>query len=201
MAAGTALGRLDGEIAACRLCPLAETRTRAVPGEGAAGARVMLVGEAPGASEDRTGRPFCGTAGRVLDELLAAAGLPRSAVFITNILKCRPPGNRDPRPGETVACTPWLTRQLALLDPAVVCALGNHATAFLLDYYRINTPATGISRLHGRVFTRADLFRRTFIIPLYHPAVAVYNAAMKKVLRADFQVVRNCLDEDKGTAR
>lgn len=187
---------LGGEIAACRRCALGATRTLAVPGEGAADARVVLIGEAPGSNEDRTGRPFCGNAGRVLDELLASAGIPRRTVFIGNILKCRPPGNRDPLPGEKAACAPWLNRQLEIISPRVVCCLGNHAAAFLLDLYGLGDEIAGISRIHGRVFTRAHLFERVTLVPLYHPAVAAYNASMKDVLKRDFQVVRRCLDED-----
>jgi uracil-DNA glycosylase family 4 len=164
----------------CTRCPLAETRTTVVFGAGNADADLMFVGEAPGANEDRTGLPFVGQAGRLLDRLLREIGLARERVFIANVLKCRPPGNRDPRPTEIEACRDYLHRQVDLIQPKVICTLGNFSTKLLRD------DPTGISRIHGQPEVRTIGPRAVRIYPLYHPAAALYTPKMVETLRADF---------------
>jgi uracil-DNA glycosylase len=166
----------------CTLCPqLAATRQTVVFGSGNADADLMFVGEAPGANEDRQGLPFVGQAGRLLDTLLEEIGLTRADVFVANTLKCRPPGNRDPLPQEIDACQAYLFRQLELIEPRVVCTLGNFATKLL------RADPTGITRLHGREEIRRIGPRRVRLYPIYHPAAALYTPKMLEVLRADFQ--------------
>jgi DNA polymerase len=166
----------------CVKCPqLAATRTRVVFGAGNADADLMFVGEAPGANEDKQGLPFVGQAGKLLDTLLGEIGLARSEVWICNVLKCRPPGNRDPLPGEIDACQDYLFRQIELIEPRVVCTLGNFATKLLR-----HDPGTGITRLHGREEIRQIGPRNVRLYPLYHPAAALYTPSMLEILRTDF---------------
>jgi uracil-DNA glycosylase family 4 len=173
----------------CTKCPqLASTRTRVVFGSGNADADLMFVGEAPGANEDRLGLPFVGQAGKLLDTLLGEIGLTRGDVFVANVLKCRPPGNRDPLPGEIDACQDYLFRQLDLIEPRVVCTLGNFATKLLRA-----DPGTGITRLHGREEVRTIGPRTVRLYPLYHPAAALYTPSMLDILRADFQRIPDLL--------
>jgi DNA polymerase len=169
------------QASGCTLCPqLAATRTTVVFGNGNADADLMFVGEAPGANEDKQGLPFVGQAGRLLDTLLEEIGLARRDVFVCNVLKCRPPGNRDPLPQEIDACQDYLFRQLELIEPKVVCTLGNFATKLLRG------DPTGITRLHGREEERLIGPRQVRLYPLYHPAAALYTPAMLATLRADF---------------
>jgi len=166
----------------CAKCPeLASTRTKVVFGAGNADADLMFVGEAPGANEDKQGLPFVGQAGKLLDTLLGEIGLTRAEVFVVNTLKCRPPGNRDPLPTEIDACQDYLFRQLELIEPRVVCTLGNFATKLLRA-----DPATGITRLHGREEIRRIGPRTVRLYPLYHPAAALYTPSMLDILRTDF---------------
>jgi DNA polymerase len=173
----------------CAKCPqLASTRTRVVFGAGNADADLMFVGEAPGANEDKQGLPFVGQAGRLLDTLLGEIGLTRADVFVANTLKCRPPGNRDPLPGEIDACQDYLFRQLELIEPLVVCTLGNFATKLLRA-----DPGTGITRLHGREEIRRIGPRTVRLYPLYHPAAALYTPSMLDILRTDFHRIPELL--------
>jgi uracil-DNA glycosylase len=173
----------------CTKCPqLASTRTRVVFGAGNADADLMFVGEAPGANEDRQGLPFVGQAGKLLDTLLGEIGLTRAEVFVVNTLKCRPPGNRDPLPGEIDACQDYLFRQLELIEPRVVCTLGNFATKLLRA-----DPGTGITRLHGREEIRRIGPRTVRLYPLYHPAAALYTPSMLDILRTDFRRIPELL--------
>jgi uracil-DNA glycosylase family 4 len=170
------------QASACTKCPqLAAARRTVVFGAGNADADLMFVGEAPGAREDETGLPFVGQAGRLLERLLGEIGLQRADVFICNTLKCRPPGNRDPLPQEIEACQDYLFRQLELIEPRVVCTLGNFATKLLRG-----DPGTGITRLHGREEVRRIGPRTVRLYPIYHPAAALYTPAMLDTLRADF---------------
>jgi DNA polymerase len=165
----------------CTRCPqLAAARTTVVFGSGNADADLMFIGEAPGASEDRRGLPFVGQAGRLLETLLSEIGLARDDVFIANVLNCRPPGNRDPLPQEIRNCQEYTFRQLELIEPKVVCTLGNFSTKLLRD------DPTGITRLHGRAETRTIGPRTVRLLPLYHPAAALYTPAMLQTLREDF---------------
>jgi DNA polymerase len=148
---------------------------------GNANADLMFVGEAPGKDEDLQGKPFVGQAGQLLDRLLGEIGMERSQVFIANVLKCRPPSNRDPRPEEIEECTPHLLRQIELIEPRVICTLGNFSTKLLRA-----DPTTGITRLHGREEVRTIGPRTVRLYPLYHPAAALYTPAMLETLRTDF---------------
>jgi uracil-DNA glycosylase len=173
----------------CTKCPqLAATRTSVVFGAGDADADLMFVGEAPGANEDKQGLPFVGQAGRLLDTLLEEIGMARADVFIANTLLCRPPGNRDPLPGEIDACQDWLFRKLELIEPRVICTLGNFSTKLLRA-----DPATGITRLHGREEIRRIGPRTVRLYPLYHPAAALYTRSMLETLRADFRRIPELL--------
>jgi uracil-DNA glycosylase len=163
-----------------RCAELARTRTQVVFGAGNADADLMFAGEAPGAREDEQGLPFVGAAGKLLGELLADVGLTREDVFIANVLKCRPPGNRDPLPGEIDNCQSYLMRQVELIEPRVVCTLGNFATKLL------RADPTGISRLHGQAEIRVVGSRAVRLYPLFHPAAALYTRALLETLRADF---------------
>jgi uracil-DNA glycosylase len=169
------------EVSACTKCPLSETRNKAVFGAGDADAELMFVGEAPGAEEDRQGLPFVGRAGQLLNQMLAGIELSREDVFIANVLKSRPPGNRDPQPMEIESCRPYLFEQVRLIEPKVVCTLGNFATKLLSG-----SPA-GITRVRGTPQVH-DLGARTvFLLPLFHPAAALRTPAVKKTLWEDFQ--------------
>ncbi len=176
------------ECRSCVRCPqLAASRKTVVFGAGNADADLMFVGEAPGANEDRQGLPFVGQAGQLLETLLGEVGLRRDDVFITNCLRCRPPNNRDPHPSEIENCQGWLFDTLRLVQPKVVCTLGNFATKLLRD------DATGITRLHGRDEVRTIGLRTVRLLPLYHPAAALYTRSMLDVLRADFARIPDLL--------
>src|SRR3954447_1122124 len=169
------------EARGCQRCPeLAATRTQVVFGAGNADADLMFVGEAPGANEDRMGRPFVGQAGKLLSQLLVEVGLERADVFITNVLLCRPPGNRDPAPAEIENCQDYLFRELEHIEPKVVCTLGNFATKLLRG------DNAGISRVHGQDEVRVLGPRAVRLYPLFHPAAALYTPRMLEVLREDF---------------
>ena len=175
------LVELYREVRGCERCPLHATRTQTVFGAGNANADLMFVGEAPGAQEDLQGIPFVGRAGKLLDELLAENGLARADVFIANVLKSRPPGNRDPQPEEIAACEPYLFRQVELIEPTVICTLGNFSTKLLTG------SSTGISRVHG-IPQVHQLGRRTVqIFPIYHPAAGLRTPSVKEQLREDFR--------------
>ncbi len=168
------------EAVGCVRCPLSETRTTVVFGAGNANAELMFVGEAPGANEDKQGLPFVGQAGKLLDKLLGEIGLERGDVFICNVIKCRPPDNRDPHPGEIESCQEYLWRQVELIEPTVICTLGNFSTKLLRG------DTTGISRLHGVPEVRVVGARAVRLYPLFHPAAALYTPRMLETLRADF---------------
>ena len=179
---------IRGAVEACTRCPLYKTSTRGVPGEGAPRARLVCVGEAPGATEDETGKPFVGAAGQLLTKILAAVDLPREEVFITNVIKHRPPGNRNPLPNEIEACTPYLVRQLELISPKVIVAFGTFAAQTLL-----NTKAP-IGKLRGEV-------HRYHGIPLvvtYHPAALLRNPSWKRPTWEDVKLARRILDSATG---
>jgi DNA polymerase len=186
-----ALKAVYQQACSCTNCPqLAATRTTVVFGSGNADAELMFVGEAPGANEDRQGLPFVGQAGKLLDKLLGEIGLARGDVFVTNTLKCRPPGNRDPHPAEIEACQAYLMRQVELIEPRVICTLGNFATKLLRG------DPTGITRLHGREEVRVIGERAVRLYPLFHPAAALYTPANVEVLRTDFARIPELLALD-----
>jgi DNA polymerase len=174
------LAALASATAGCTRCPLSSGRTQVVFGSGDPDADLMFVGEAPGFHEDQQGVPFVGQAGKLLERLLAGIGLERRGVYIANVIKCRPPGNRDPQPNEIEACESYLFRQVELIRPRVVATLGNFATKLL------SGKPTGITRVHGQEQETALGGRRVLLYPLYHPAAALYTPAMLKVLESDF---------------
>jgi uracil-DNA glycosylase len=183
------LKQLERVVNACPHCPLRETRTNVVFGVGDPHADLMFVGEAPGVNEDRQGEPFVGAAGRLLDELLdSVLGLSRKDVYISNVLKCRPPGNRDPRPEEVAHCRPFLDKQIELIDPKIICPLGNHATRAMLQR-QVN-----ISKLHGQPVKHGG----RWVFPTYHPAAALYAGAVRKLLEEDFRKLGGLLAEKTG---
>jgi uracil-DNA glycosylase len=171
----------------CELCPLSETRNRVVFGAGNADADLMFVGEAPGAEEDRQGLPFVGRAGAFLTELLEGIGLKREDVFIANVLKCRPPGNRDPQPEEIDSCRPYLEQQVELIRPRVIGTLGNFSTKLL------TANPTGITKVRGTPQQQMIGGRHLFLLPLFHPAAALRTPAMKETLRADLGLLPGLL--------
>jgi uracil-DNA glycosylase len=178
---------LFNEVKDCARCPLHETRTKAVFGAGDADADLMFVGEAPGAEEDRQGLPFVGRAGQLLNQMLEGIGLSREDVFIANVLKSRPPGNRDPQPLEIEACRPYLFEQIRLIEPTVICTLGNFATKLLTG-----NPA-GITRVRGTPQVHELGGRTVFLLPLFHPAAALRTPAVKETLRGDFETLPGLL--------
>ena len=176
---GENLEALQRAVLSCRRCPLAETRDKVVFGEGDRRARLMFIGEAPGGDEDRQGRPFVGRAGQLLTRIIESIGLERKDVFIGNILKCRPPGNRNPMPGEIAACTPYLLKQIELIRPEVICALGKFAAQTLLNSER------PISRLRGTFYD----YHGIKLMPTYHPAYLLRNPGGKKEVWEDMQKI------------
>jgi DNA polymerase len=188
------LRELAEVVSACTKCPLAEGRTQAVFGNGNPDADLMFVGEAPGFHEDQQGVPFVGQAGKLLDRLLAGIGLTRADVWVANVLKCRPPGNRDPQPHEIEACEPHLFRQIELIQPQVVATLGNFATKLL------SGKPHGITRVHGQEQETTLGGRRVLLYPIYHPAAALYTPAMLKVLESDFARIPELLGRVLGVA-
>jgi DNA polymerase len=170
------LEKIAANVRGCPLCKLAKTRKNAVPGEGQLSAKIMFIGEAPGRSEDEKGRPFVGAAGRILDELLKKAGIERSQVFITNIVKCRPPNNRVPKEDELTACRPYLDRQIALIKPKVICILGRTAYSALLG-------GSSITANRGKIVERAG--QKYFLT--FHPAAVIYNKDLLSALEADLK--------------
>jgi uracil-DNA glycosylase len=176
MAAG--MREIEAQVRTCQLCKLGKTRTHAVPGEGNFGAEVMFIGEGPGYHEDKQGRPFVGAAGQFLTELLSIAGLSRKDVFIANVVKCRPPNNRDPEPIEIAACAPYLERQIALINPRVIVTLGRYSMAKFF-------PGERISQIHGT----ARVVGGRICVAMYHPAAGLHQASLADVIRSDFRIL------------
>jgi len=190
VAAGTELDLYAAETAGCTRCRLAETRTQVVFGVGNPAADLMFVGEAPGFHEDKQGFPFVGQAGKLLDRLLGGIGLTRNDCYVANVIKCRPPGNRDPVPDEIESCEPHLFRQIELIEPRVIATLGNFATKLL------SGKQTGITRVHGQEQRTTIGGRDVLLYPLYHPAAALYTPAMLKVLEQDFARLPDLLGDE-----
>jgi DNA polymerase len=183
------LEEVKGEALGCTACALAAGRTQVVFGSGHPNAELMFIGEAPGFHEDKQGIPFVGKAGKLLETLLGPIGLTRDEVYIANVLKCRPPGNRDPQPDEIESCKPWLKEQIALVDPLVICTLGNFATRLLLG------KQVGITRVRGQRFE----WRGRVLIPTYHPAAVLRGgAAQMAQIEDDFRVVAKTLEERRA---
>jgi len=169
-----ALTELYKQIANCRDCELANYRTKVVPGEGPEDADLLFIGEAPGWNEDQQGRPFVGAAGEFLDQLLGSIGLSREQVYIANVIKCRPPQNRDPLPAEIQACSKWLDRQVEIIQPKIIVTLGRYSLA---KYF----PGEGISKIHGKPRKRDNVV----YYPMYHPAAALHQGSLRKIIEAD----------------
>lgn len=169
------------QVKSCTKCGLCKTRTNAVPGSGNPNAEIIFIGEGPGKNEDLKGEPFVGAAGKFLEELLNGIGMQRSDVFITNIVKCRPPGNRDPEPIEVATCYPYLEKQVALIKPKLIVLLGRHAM------YRFLPSDLQISKVHGQAYNYKGIAtEKQVYLPLYHPAVALYNGSYRDILKKDF---------------
>jgi len=182
------------ELLTFKESPLYEYRTQnhyfPVIGEGSHHAHIMFIGEAPGENEAKQGRPFCGAAGRILDELLTSIGLQRKDVYITNIVKDRPPENRDPTPEEIALYAPFLDRQIKIIQPKAIATLGRFSTAYVMDRMGIGDKVTQISAMHGHCYIAQTDWGEINIVPLYHPAVALYNGSMRQTLKEDFQVIQ-----------
>ena len=186
-----ALATFAEQVSGCTRCRLSQGRTQVVFGVGNPQADLMFVGEAPGFHEDKQGVPFVGQAGKLLDNLLGGIGLERFEVYIANVLKCRPPGNRDPQPDEIESCEPHLFRQIELIQPRVVATLGNFATKLL------SGKPTGITRVHGQEQEVTLGGNRVLLYPLYHPAAALYTPAMLNVLREDFRRIPELMGREE----
>jgi DNA polymerase len=178
----SALSELYREIELCHECELSQYRNRVVPGEGAEDARIMFIGEAPGFYEDQQGRPFVGSAGRFLDELLSSIGLKRSEVYICNVLKCRPPQNHDPLPQEIETCQKWLDRQIEVISPKLIATLGRYSMARFF-------PGESISRIHGKHIKRGGVI----YLAMYHPAAALHQQSLRQAIEADFHKIPQLL--------
>jgi DNA polymerase len=182
------LEAVASEVKACRRCGLWKTRKNAVPGEGSPEAKIMFVGEAPGYWEDVKGRPFVGAAGKFLDTLLAEAGLKRGQVFIGNVLKCRPPGNREPAPVEIEACTPFLDRQISAIQPKLIVTLGHYSTAYIFS--KAGIAFKGITEARGKFYQARVLGLAVTVFPTLHPAAGLYSAKYKQLLIDDFRLLK-----------
>lgn len=186
------LEEIAREVEACRKCPLWKTRKNAVPGDGPPFATVMFIGEAPGYWEDVKGKPFVGAAGKFLDALLSILQVSRSDVFIGNVLKCRPPQNRDPLPEEIRACTPFLDRQIRVIEPRYIVTLGRHSTAYIFS--KMGLQFTSMSAVHGKFFEGQVLGLNVCVFPTYHPAAALYSARNREASENDFKILKTELE-------
>ena len=188
MKAQEALDTLAKQISVCTKCDLYKDRTHAVPGEGPTHAEIMLIGEGPGANEDKQGRPFVGASGKFLDQLLAQAGVTRADVWITNVVKCRPPGNRDPQPAEIKTCTAnYLDHQIKLVNPSIIVTLGRHSMSRFI-------PDAKITQIHGQM----QKVGRRFVIPMFHPAAALHQVRFRPMLLEDFAKLPGLLEEARA---
>jgi DNA polymerase len=185
---------LVNEILICKKCRLYQNRNRAVPGEGNINTKIIFIGEAPGSKEDESGRPFVGPAGKLLTILIESIGLKREDVYITNVIKCRPPGNRDPMDDEIVTCLPYLRRQLILIRPKIIVTLGRFAARVILDLAGIKF--SSITREHGNINIATIEGFRTIVIPTFHPAAALYNPKIKQLLIDDFKKIGEYINKD-----
>jgi uracil-DNA glycosylase len=190
MSAEEVLAQVAKEVSVCRRCALYHSRKKAVPGEGPADAEIMFIGEGPGFHENEQGRPFVGAAGQFLDELLAQAGLKRSDVWIGNVVKCRPPGNRDPLPEELAACNEYQERQISAINPKIIITLGRYSMGKYM-------PGAKISSVHGQMRRVGD----RFVIAMFHPAAALHQAALKPSILKDFGELPKLLDQARTSLK
>jgi uracil-DNA glycosylase len=187
------LKKIRDEVLVLKDSPLYKYRVEnkyfPVIGEGSHEAKIMFVGEAPGENEAKTGKPFCGRAGKVLDSLLESVGIDRKSVYVTNIVKDRPPGNRDPLPDEIALYAPYLDRQIQIIKPEVVATLGRFSMQYVMSRYGLELELDGISKIHGQVFDTEIDGKKVKIVPLYHPAAAIYNQHLLDTLKEDFKIL------------
>jgi len=189
MSKQTQLNQLNKKMLACKKCALRATCHQVVPGEGSANAKILFIGEGPGKKEDEFGRPFVGSAGKFLDEMLAIIKLKREDVYIANVVKCRPPENRDPSPAEALACWPWLLEQIKIIQPKLIVTLGRHSMERFLPNHKI-------SQMHGTLVIKTipEIGKQNFYT-LYHPAAALYNGSMRETLIQDFKKIPKVLEK------
>jgi len=187
--------RIEGEIKNCKKCSLYKSRNKPVPGEGSLEPKIFFIGEAPGAQEDATGRPFVGAAGRLLTTLIEEIGLKRDDVYITNVVKCRPPHNRDPSREEIEACKPYLIRQLELMKPSLIVTLGRHAANVISEF--MNKKFRSMTKEHGKRYDTTILGFKSVVIHTYHPAAALYNPSLLDSLREDFKIIKDVLKKKR----
>lgn len=189
------LRQIKDEVVRLKSSPLYEFRVEnknlPVIGEGSHFAKIMFIGEAPGKNEARTGRPFCGRAGQILDELLLSIGVKRGDVYVTNIVKDRPPQNRDPLPAEIEIYGPFLDRQIDIIQPPIIATLGRYAMGYIMPKFGLEFELESISEIHGKTFDAETGYGSIRVVPLYHPAVAIYNSQTMDVLKEDFKVLNN----------
>jgi uracil-DNA glycosylase len=188
--AETTLQEIAGQVSECKLCQLHLSRKKSVPGEGPVSAEIMLIGEGPGFNENEQGRPFVGAAGQFLNELLAKAGVSRKEVFITNVVKCRPPGNRDPMPEELLTCSSFLERQIEAINPAVIVTLGRYSMAKFLQNVRI-------SEVHGQ----PAWVKGRLVVPMFHPAAALHQPSLKTSVQRDFSRLPEWIEQARQSER
>ncbi len=187
--------KINGDVVVCVQCKLWEHRRHAVPGDGDVDAKIMFIGEAPGRQEDLRGLPFVGAAGKLLDELLQSVGLSRREVYITNIVKCRPPRNREPKPDEVVTCTElYLTRQAQIIQPQFLVMLGRHSATYVLS--KTGIEVNGVTGVHGKVYEISPFGFPVVAIPMFHPAAALYNLKYKVLLKEGFEVLNSELKKN-----
>lgn len=182
---------LKEKVVTCKKCVLYKEANMPVIGQGSHEADIMFIGEGPGANEDKTGVPFCGRAGDILNQLLESIKVKREDVYIANIVKHRPPSNRDPKPDEISACVPYLDKQIDIIKPKVICPLGRFAAYYIMEKFDLMDKIEGISKMHGKIFEASAPHGKITIIPLYHPAVATYNINMLPELKKDFKNIKS----------
>jgi DNA polymerase len=192
------LDAVASEVVVCVKCPLWKSRKKAVPGVGSPKSRIMFIGEAPGMSEDAKGEPFVGMAGKFLDTLLSQIGFSREQIFITNVVKCRPPRNRQPKTLEIETCTPYLDRQMLTIRPEFVVTLGSHSTAYVFSKAMI--PFSSITQARGKLYKAVILGLELTVFPTFHPASALYNPEHKEILEHDFQLLKTKLQRAHSNA-
>lgn len=189
------MSKIKDEVLNLTASPLYNERVKnnvfPVIGEGSHFAKIMFIGEAPGRNEAKTGRPFCGAAGKILDTLLQSIGLPREDVYITNIVKDRPPFNRDPLPEEIIAYGPFLDRQVEIIQPKVIATLGRYSMNYIMKKFDLELEIEPISKAHGKMYRAKALYGEITIVPLYHPAVAIYNNSTLDTLKKDFEILKD----------
>jgi len=192
-----ALKQIREEVQNLKESPLYQERvnnqTLPVIGEGSHNAQLMFIGEAPGRNEAKTGRPFCGSAGKILDDLLTSIGVKREAVYITNIVKDRPPSNRDPLPEEIAIYGPFLDRQIDIIKPLVIVTLGRFSMSYIMEKQKLQDSIKPISQLHGQILEGSSLNNPIKVAVMYHPAAAIYNPKIKEVLQKDFQILSSLI--------